>query len=98
MATVAASGRRPFVGASGRAMETWTTFPGLQLYTGNFFSGAGGGRTRYAKRSALCLETQYAPNAVNTPGFLVPVVCAGSAQQNATEYRFFAAYDEGGRE
>ncbi len=81
------------IGASGRAMETWTTFPGLQLYTGNFFSGVGEGSARYAKRSALCLETQYFPNAVNTPGFAAPILRAGGAQQNVTEYRFFTKPD-----
>lgn len=81
------------VGASGRAMETRTTFPGLQLYTGNFFSGVGEGDARYLKRSALCLETQYFPNAVNTPGFDAPVVRAGEVQENVTEYRFFTKPD-----
>lgn len=81
------------VGTSGRAMETWTTFPGLQLYTGNFFSGVGAGATCYAKCAALCLETQYFPNAVNTPGFDAPVVRAGRTQENVTEYRFFIKPD-----
>ncbi len=55
--------------ASGRQMEVWTTENGIQLYSGNFLSGqmVGWNGARYAWRSAVCLETQQAPDAVNQP-------------------------------
>ncbi|GGO37578.1 aldose epimerase family protein [Deinococcus humi] len=54
---------------SGRQMEIWTTENGVQLYSGNFLSGqmVGWDGARYGWRSAVCLETQQAPDAVNQP-------------------------------
>lgn len=60
--------------ASGRRMEVWTTENGVQLYSGNFLGGnspggsvVGWNAARYGKHSALCLETQQAPDALNQP-------------------------------
>lgn len=75
---------------TGRRMEVLTTKPDLQLYTGNLLRGnlIGKGGTPYEKYSGLCLETQYAPNAVNNPHFpsiaLVPEV----PYDHRTIYRF----------
>lgn len=54
---------------SGRIMEVYTTCPGLQLYTANYLNTSGKGGVAYPKRSAVCLETQVFPDAVNHPNF-----------------------------
>ena len=52
--------------ATGIALEVRTTAPGMQLYTGNFLDGVEGkGGKRYARRSAVCLETQQYPDSPN---------------------------------
>lgn len=61
---------------TGRAMEVYTTQPGIQFYTGNNLDGSlkGKGAIAYPKHSAFCLETQNWPDAINkvnrppTPG------------------------------
>ncbi len=54
---------------SGRQLEVWTSEAGVQLYSGNFLGGGviGWNGARYGQHSAVCLETQQAPNAVNQP-------------------------------
>ena len=48
---------------SGRVLEVHTTEPGIQFYSGNFLFGQEGkGGKTYAKRSAVCLETQHFPD------------------------------------
>ena len=57
--------------ASGRTLETWTTEPGVQFYTGNFLDGTliGKAGKPYPKWSAFCLETQHFPDSPNHPDF-----------------------------
>jgi aldose 1-epimerase len=75
--------------ASGRVMETLTTEPGVQLYTGNFLDGvkgkAGGPEGR---RSGLCLETQHYPDSPNKPTFPSTVLRHGEVFRSTTAYRF----------
>lgn len=59
---------------SGRAMEVWTTYPGVQFYTGN-------GR-------AICLETEYFPDSPNHPEFPSPIIRPGQVWSQTTEFRF----------
>ena len=55
---------------SGRSMTIETTEPALQVYSGNFLNGqAGKAGATYAKRSAVCLETQHYPDAVHHDNF-----------------------------
>ena len=73
---------------TGITLTVETDCPGVQLYTGNFLNGARGkGGAAYEKRSAVCLETQYFPNAVNEPGFASPVVKAGVPFRSETVWR-----------
>lgn len=75
---------------SGRRMEVWTTMPGIQLYTGNHFSGfAGKGGMRYNKYAGVALETQFFPDSPHHPAWPQPTVKAGETQRSRTEYRFF---------
>lgn len=90
------SGKKPekaaevFDEKSGRLMEVFTTKPGIQFYSGNFLDGASTGKEGaiYGKRSGLCLETQYFPNALKHKHFPSPVLKAGQQYKHITIYKF----------
>ena len=74
---------------SGICLEVFTDCPGIQIYTGNFLCDKPGKRGRiYPNRSAVALETQHYPNAVNRPNFPSPLVKAGEKFRTETEYKF----------
>lgn len=75
---------------SGRAMEVFTTQPGVQFYTGNFLDGTlkGKGGQVYEKRSGFCLETQHFPDSPNRPEFPSTVLSAGQEFTSTTIYKF----------
>lgn len=55
---------------SGRFMEVYTDLPGMQLYCGNFMKKeTGKNGAKYDRRYGICFETQFFPNACNTPEF-----------------------------
>src|SRR5215467_7676996 len=76
---------------SGRAMEIWTTEPGVQLYVSlglnGSIAGIGGA---YPKFGALCLETQHFPDSPNHPDFPSTVVRPGKDYESETIYKFSA--------
>ena len=73
---------------TGITLAVETDRPGVQLYTGNFLRGeTGKGGAVYGKRSAVCLETQFFPNAVNESAFASPVVKAGEPFRSETVWR-----------
>lgn len=74
---------------SGITMEVWTDMPGVQVYTGNFL-GQEQGKTGavYTRRSAVCFETQYFPDAIHHDHFAGPVCRAGERYETVTKYRF----------
>ena len=54
---------------SGCTMEVWSNQSGIQFYSGNFLDGVPGkDGAVYAKNSAVCLETQMFPDAINKRG------------------------------
>ncbi len=71
-------------------MLVYTDMDGMQLYTGNFLKGAPAGKNGavYQNRDAVCLETQFLPNAVNCPDFPSPILRAGENYHRQTIYRF----------
>lgn len=75
--------------ASGRTLTVYTDQPGIQAYTGNHLKGRTGrdGKT-YLPRSAICLETQLFPDAVNQPAFLSPVLRPGAVYRHRCIYAF----------
>jgi aldose 1-epimerase len=73
---------------SGRAMAVYTTMPGLQFYSGNYLDQRGKNGCKYGKYGALCLETQFWPDAVNHLDFLSPVVDPGEIWRHTTIYDF----------
>jgi aldose 1-epimerase len=75
---------------SGRALEVYTTEPGLQFYTGNFLDGSDVGieGIPYQKRSAFCLETQHFPDAPNHYNFPAIIIKPGEKYTQKTIYKF----------
>ncbi len=77
---------------SGIVMEVYTDLPGVQMYTGNFLDAEQGkDGAVYEKRSAVCLETQYYPDAIHHENFPGPVCKAGEKYDTRTAYRFVPA-------
>ena len=74
---------------SGIRMEVYTDLPGVQMYTANFLDHEPGkGGAFYEKRSAVCLETQYYPDAIHHDNFPSPVCRKGMKYDSRTAYRF----------
>jgi aldose 1-epimerase len=76
--------------SSGRALECFTTEPGIQFYSGNFLDGTvvGKGGVRYEKRTGFCLETQHFPDSPNIPHFPSTILRPGQLRRSRTVYRF----------
>ncbi len=77
--------------ASGRCMETSTTQPGVQLYTGNYLDGSlqhTPGNVKYNRHGGLCLETQHYPDSPNQPGFPNTILHPGEEYHQVTVYKF----------
>lgn len=76
---------------SGIVMEVYTDLPGMQVYTANFLNHEPGKEgASYERRSAVCLETQYYPDAIHHDHFPGPVCRAGETYGTSTAYRFVA--------
>lgn len=74
---------------SGRAMEVYTTKPGVQIYTANFLDIPNGkGGAKYTYKSGICLETQFFPNAMKHTHFPSPILRAGEQYNHTTIYKF----------
>jgi aldose 1-epimerase len=75
---------------TGIVMETFTTEPGVQLYTGNWMTGNLEGKLglHYPKHAALCLETQHFPDSPNRPGYPSVALRPGEVFQSKTIYVF----------
>ena len=75
---------------SGRAMEVWTTEPGLDVYTGNFLDGSivGAGGRSYRQGDAIALEPEHFADSPNQPEFPSVELRPGELYRSRTEYRF----------
>ncbi|MCM3879502.1 MAG: galactose mutarotase [Vicinamibacterales bacterium] len=75
---------------SGRTLDVSTTEPGLQFYTGNFLDSTITGKAGhvYARRGALCLETQHFPDSPNHPNFPSTIVRPGTPYTSRTVFAF----------
>ena len=78
--------------ASGRVMETFTTEPGVQVYTSNSLDGSLSGYSGrlYRQTDAICFETQHFPNSPNEPSFPTVVLRPGEDLTSTTIYAFSA--------
>jgi aldose 1-epimerase len=75
---------------SGRVLEVLTTQPGMQFYSGNNLDGTIKGKAGnvYARRSALCFETQHYPDSPNQPQFPSTALRPGERYTSTTVFRF----------
>ena len=74
---------------SGRTMETLTTEPGIQFFTGNAFTGEFSGKgILMGKHVGYCLETQHFPDSPNQPSFPTTTLLPGQKFQSTTIYKF----------
>ncbi len=75
---------------SGIGMTFETNMEGAQLYTCGLLSERKGKNgAEYGVSSAVCIEAQHFPNAVNQPGFPSPVLYPGEEYRQRTVYKFF---------
>jgi len=81
--------------ASGRVLKTYTTEPGVQLYTGNFLDGTlvGPSHHTYRQGDAFTLETQHYPNSPNQPNFPSTVLRPGQTFSSTTVYAFGVSHE-----
>ena len=76
---------------TGITMDMYTDLPAVQLYTMNSPAGRPcKGGISYPIHQALCLETQFFPNAMSFRHFPGPIYKAGEIYDTVTEYRFHA--------
>ena len=75
---------------TGIVMETYTTEPGVQLYTGNWMTGEFAAKEgkHYPMRSAFCLETQHFPDSINKPEYPSVVLKPGEVFESQTIFKF----------
>ena len=75
---------------SGRVMEIWSDQPGIQFYSGNFFTGNTVGKygKKLKHREGLALETQKFPDSPNQPNFPSTQLNPGETYNQACIYKF----------
>lgn len=77
---------------TGIVLNAATNLPGFQFYTANHLGKdaqpAGKDGTRYEKRSALCIEPQFFPNAINTENFEKPILKKNEKFEREIIYSF----------
>lgn len=80
---------------TGITMETFTSEPGVQLYTGNWMTGNFEGKKGqyYPARAALCLETQHYPDSPNKPEYPSTVLRPGERFYSSTMFSFYTDAD-----
>ncbi len=70
-------------------MDIFTDLPGMQIYTANFLEAEKGKEgCVYERRSSVCFETQYFPDAIHHENFISPVCKANQAYHTTTVFRF----------
>ena len=77
---------------TGIVMETYTTEPGVQLYTANWLNESIIGKNGhpYPERCSFCLETQHLPDSPNKPEYPTTVLRPGETFDSQTIYKFLA--------
>lgn len=75
---------------SGRELTVSTTYPVVQVYSGNFLAGGrpGKGGVNYANREGVALEVHKLPNSINTREDSDMILRAGEEYRAKTEYIF----------
>lgn len=69
-------------------MDVYSDLPGMHLYSSNFLEGNACGKNgNYPKRSAICFETQYYPNAINLNSHVKPILRANEIIEHKTKFK-----------
>ena len=88
---ISGTGLREAARLKGNGLEliVSTDLPGLQLYSANFLEGNSLGKEGgiFPKHSAVCLETQYVPNAINYEKYDKPILLKGKEMIHQTIYQ-----------
>ena len=77
--------------AGGITMTVETDLPGFHLYTANFLDGTcrtGKQGGTFPRRSSICFETEYTPDAIHLEDAQVPLLKAGETACHTTNYHF----------
>ncbi len=85
--TLAATLQEP---ASGRIVNVYTTQPGIQIYSANYWDGTVVGRQglAYQQHGAVAMETQSFPDSPNKPKFPDTLLRPGQLYHSRTIYEF----------
>ncbi|MEM7358792.1 MAG: aldose epimerase family protein [Pseudomonadota bacterium] len=67
---------------SGIELDVFSTKPGFQLYTGQFLGDP------FVPYQGFCVETQFAPDAINQTGFISPLTTPDQPYRHTSCYRF----------
>lgn len=69
-------------------LEVFSDLPGMHLYSGNYLDGHARGKqgNNYPRRSSICFETQYYPNAINLQKQIKPILKANELMEHTTRY------------
>jgi len=83
-------GIRAYDPVSGRELNIFTSEPGVQLYTSNWFDGSIIGKSGkpYLEHHAFALETQHFPDSVNHPEFPGTILRPGEVYRSETIWKF----------
>jgi aldose 1-epimerase len=68
--------------SSGRAMDVYTSMPGVLVYTGDYLSKP------FVPFEGICFEAQYHPDGLNHPTFHPPILYPGEVKTDRVEYHF----------
>ncbi|MBX2845896.1 MAG: galactose mutarotase [Saprospiraceae bacterium] len=73
---------------SGRTLEVYSSYPGVQFYTANWLGETGKKQHLYKQRSAFCLEPQFYPDAPNHNHFPNTILRPGEKYEHEIRYTF----------
>jgi aldose 1-epimerase len=75
--------------STGRVLEVFSDWPGVQLYTANHLDGSicGKGGQVYQRRNGFCLEPQNFPDSPNHPNFPTVVLKPGQTYRHSVAYK-----------
>ena len=70
-------------------MEVYSDLPGMHLYSANYLDGKARGKDGncYPKRSSICFETQYYPNAINLHKHIKPILKANEVKEHIKKFK-----------
>ena len=71
-------------------MSVLTDLNNMHLYSANYLAGNHNGKNGCSmpKRSSICFETQYYPNAINYDGFIKPILKKNETMSHMTTFKF----------